>query len=149
MAQEKNWSETQIKKKADQVWFILLFANLIFYSAVVVFVIYTIVMEKHIKDGDTQNFEQRKNAFDAVIKAAAAVLLVFSIAKFRWNIAHIKNKDFFKSERMMVLHASIFTLFIVAYICSITSSMVLNSSREPENEEQSYSQRFCQSTIAV
>ena len=104
--------------------------------------------EKNKRDGDIDGYRQSKNTFDAVIKAASAVIFVISIAKFRWNIASIKNKDFFRSERMMILHASLFILFILAYICLIISNMVFNRS-STDGSQRYVSQEFCRSTIAV
>ena len=123
---DKNLSEAEMKKKSNRVWLVLLIANVIFYASVASFTIFVIVNENRRDSTASSNFLQQRNAFDLCIKAASATILLVSILKFRWNAESVKNHDFFKSERMMIYHVSIFLLFILAYIALIISVMFLN-----------------------
>lgn len=119
-------------------------ANVVFYSLVLGFIVYL-----WVNDNDTApEITERENVFDVCIKAVSAMLLVFSIAKFRWNISKMKDRDFYQSERVMILHVSFFILWIIAYICLIVSQLILNGYKTT-GPNLNYVQGYCRSTISV
>ena len=59
--------------------------------------------------------------FDALNKLVPAMLLLISITIFRCKLNRNRNKKFFVREKIILVHLSIFLIFVVVYSINLES----------------------------
>lgn len=100
-----------LKRKAFIVQCIIWATNGLFYGLSIGYLLFAFF------DPDLYSNDNAHKMYDVCLKAASAVLLVFSMGKFSRNMNSVNARDLKKSEGLMIVHVAIFMVYILAYLC--------------------------------
>lgn len=133
-------NQDALERKALVVKCIIWLTNGFFYGLSFGYLLYAYL------DNDLYSNALKHVAYDLCLKAASAVLLVFSMGKFSRNMNSVKAKDLKQSEGLMIVHVTIFMIYIVAYLCLITC-LIITLNTDNRTGQQYVSKTYCRAYI--
>ena len=123
-------NEQRLESKGRCAWWTLFIVNAIFASLVIFWLGFYYWM------GAQELYTAQYNFFnwmDGFNKSLAAGLLIFSILRFRHQARTMDLAEYFKSEKLMALHLTIFIGYIATYFATcVCSALLIEANKSAE-----------------